>query len=203
MAKRKPIRGKVVVMHTEAPLPLRYRSGRPARPQERFARIYDRTTTDVPKHASALPSLIADPLEKGAGLKVTRNVRHDILARLMGNGFIAPHQYEAGRKFENFCGWAEIGGARAIDLTKPKVDGGRLGVVWDFDRRSYALGSLKQARVKLGQDGYNLCFWLLGENRTLRELSVSEWHERLLGRHFRDCLETLAILWGLATKRRR
>ena len=63
MAKRKPIRGKVVVMHQEAPLPLRYRSGRPARPQERFSKIYDRTTEDAPKHAHAAVMVIADPYE--------------------------------------------------------------------------------------------------------------------------------------------
>ena len=123
------------------------------------------------------------------------------MARLQIAGKIDFSQFQAGRHFQR--AWDNAGSfPKAIDIAKDVVDGGRLADPLS-DGKAWALMDLRHARAKLGQDGYNLATYVLGQGYTLEQVSHSEWHARQLGRVFRDgVLETLAILWGYAQPRR-
>jgi hypothetical protein len=96
----------------------------------------------------------ASGAEKGerAGLLVVR--ASATKARLM-----------AARRFQAFYERAEIGGAKAIDITRDVVDGGR-AILPDRTRQEAINHN------KIGQFGSNLVRRVLGEKRTLVEVAA-------------------------------
>lgn len=175
-------------------------SGLPATAQEQYTRVHIRTTDDVPPQAKTATDVIPDPMEKGAGLVVTRSVRDDILFGLKQRSQIDEGQYLAGRKYEAMLERSTLGGARAIDTTKEAVDGGRqyenltesqIRAFWELDR----------AKRELGRDGDRLIRDILGARisfkaaASLRRFS-GERGTNYVGRRFGECLTALARLWG-------
>jgi hypothetical protein len=67
---------------------------------------------------------VADPYEKGAEIRVMKNVREHPLHRLHHLGVIRPHQYLAGMEFCRRFELAGIGKQGAIDYSQDRVDGG-------------------------------------------------------------------------------
>ena len=74
--------------------------------------------------ASLVPTDVADPYEKGAELRVMKNVNEHPLHRLHHIGVIKPHQYLAGLEFCKRFEVAGIGKQGAIDYSQDRVDGG-------------------------------------------------------------------------------
>lgn len=168
-------------------------------------KIYDRLSSDLPINSVVAPAVVDDPLERGAKLRVIRSLRDDTLAYMHSHGQIDDAQLHAGREWQEYHENCEIGGARAIDPTKEAVDGGRFKEP-DNSRYSAAFKALYEARKDLGVDGYQLIQDVLGSRTTLTEAAIARGHcsladRKYVGRRFRECLESLAVLWGYAQRK--
>ncbi len=115
-------------------------------------------------------------------------------------------QFLAGQMWSWAHMRSEIGGVRAIDPTKERVDGGRIAEpLTDVVKR--ALDDLRGGRLALGEDGTALVADVIGKGLTLakaadaRGLSSKSGRE-YLGRRFRECLDRLAVVFGCATEGR-
>lgn len=135
---------------------------------------------------------------------VLRTLRDDPLAHLHDRGHISEAEFNAGRAWQRHYENSGIGGVRAIDFTKEAVDGRRYSdVLTDTQRR--AVQELARLDRKLGQEGCALVRDILGKGWSLtkcaeaRGLSAQRDMD-YLGRRFRECLDTLAVELGFATK---
>lgn len=160
--------------------------------------VHDRLATDLPLNADTAVTEVDDPLEPGARLRVIRSIRIDILAGMHARDQIDEAQFQAGRKWEEYHERAQVGGASAIDPTKEKVDGGKIPEPIN-DERIRALKALGQAGCVLTTPENALMWRVLGDRIQLGHLA-DQWclNPKVVGTRFRDALEKLAILWGLA-----
>jgi hypothetical protein len=164
------------------------------------AKIYDRMSADLPTNSQVVPAIVKDG--QGDYIKVLRSVRDDPLAGMLSRGQIDPAQFEAGRLWQQYREDSEIGGAQAIDTTKEAVDGGRFKEP-DITKMSKALRELRRASGALGSYGDSLVGDILARHMTLKEVAQARSMSRqreldYIGGRFRECLETLAKLWGFA-----
>ena len=138
-------------------------------------------------------------------VQVIVSLRDDPLRQLHIRGNITDLQYMAGIRYRDDVDTSAIGGARAIDYSRPAVDGGGIGDPLR-DSVSTALDRLARADRTLGHAGKFCCRVVLGEG-----VSVAEFARRI-GRgtkhgqsvateFFRSCLDILAEVYGLATRR--
>jgi hypothetical protein len=112
--------------------------------------------------------------------------------------------YEAGRRWQRAYELAQLGGARGIDPTRERVDGGRPPDV-PGEAQLRAMRDLEASRAQLGARGYRLMEDICGRGLSLREAARARWlvtrrGRDYLGRRFRECLHELAVLWGMATR---
>lgn len=157
---------------------------------------------------------VDNPLATIRGIKsdAIRSLRKDPLAALHARGQLGERdrfgndtgeaRYHAGRLWQRYYEQLEIGGSRAIDPTKEAVDGGRFPEP-DLDKREKASKALRLANQKLGYQGKVILQMVLGEHKTIQEMSMglgltSKREFEYMGQRFRECLETLAKLWGFA-----
>lgn len=181
--------------------------------------IHDRTSTDLPFNAKIVEDVVDDPYSIiGEKLRINRSVRDDILMQLHARDQLrSPAErdaeekserhsgrarFEAGRKWQRYYEYSEIGAVRAIDPTKEAVDGGRASESLTT-LQIVAFGELNDARKALGQDGYDLVRDVLGLRLSLTESALKRGlgnrdGRAYVGRRFRECLERLARLWGFA-----
>ncbi len=168
-------------------------------------KIYDRLTAELPANSVVAPAVVDDPLEPGAKLRVLRSLRDDTLAYMHSHGQIDDAQLQAGRTWQRHYENSEIGGISAIDPRKEAVDGGKMPEPIT-DQQITAFKALDDARRDLGQHGYDLVRDVLGSRTTLTEAAISRGHcsladRKYVGRRFRECLESLAILWGYTQRK--
>jgi hypothetical protein len=168
-------------------------------------KVYDRRSSDLPTNAIVSIAIVADPYSKiGEKLEVLRSIRDDPLAGMYSRSQIDSAQFEAGRKWQSCFEAAQIGTIQAIDPGKEAVDGGRFREPIN-DRQIKAFRALVEADEKLGLQGARLIKVVLADHKSISlaamELNLRTQREiDYLGRRFRECLETLAILWGFASK---
>jgi hypothetical protein len=149
------------------------------------------------------PKEVDDPYEVGGKIIVMRSTRDDPLADLHARHMIDEAQYHAGREFQRHFEAVESG-ARAIDFTKEAVDGGRNyeGIT---DSRMQSSDMLKVSYARLGLNGQVIVHEVLVHNMTRKQMAESRglvgkrWEE-YMGMRFRECLDTLAIVYGFAMK---
>jgi hypothetical protein len=165
---------------------------------------HDRTARDLVRNAMAVPVEVDDPYEEGARIVVLRSTRGDPLADMHGKGQIDQCDYVAGRHWQAAWENAEIGGVQALDPTREAVDGGAFcEPLTDIQRR--AAQDLKAAREALGVEGNALICDVLGHGLSLAEAArnramTSETDRKYIGRRFRECLATLAVRFGYASR---
>jgi hypothetical protein len=145
-------------------------------------------------------------MELGAKLMVMRSTRNDPLANLHARKSIDEAQYAGGRAFQQDFETAERG-PKAIDPSQPYVDCSRVerGISAAISK---ALDGLTKARDELGQNGGALMHDFLIEGLNVVEIGikrgmVSELELKYLGKRVRECLESLAIVYGYAMQCRR
>lgn len=165
-------------------------------------KIHDRMSADLLINAVVSPDVVDDPLEHGAKLKVMRSLRDDPLAGMHSRKQIDDAQLAAGRLYQRYQEDSEIGGARAIDPTKEAVDGGRFKEP-DITHMSIALAKLRDARRELGEFGASLMHDVLTRRMSISDVAKARCMGRereinFLSMRFRECLESLAKLWGFA-----
>lgn len=155
------------------------------------------------------PDIVQDevdnPYQVGP-LKITVAVstRDDPLRGMLARGQIDRAQYEAGRLWQKYREQSEVGGIRAIDTTKEPVDGGGAYPEPITDAQRLAVMKLNAAAVELGPYGTRLVESVLGRRLSIVQAAaerfmVSKRGELYIGRRLVECLETLAVLWGLAS----
>jgi len=126
---------------------------------------------------------------------------------MRARGFIDTCDYEAGRHWQRAFEDAEIGGVRAIDPTKEAVDGGQMPEVLT-DRQVEATKELTDARRELGHAGNWIIVQVLGTRMNLHQVASGragrpdcEAEYKYVRRRFRECLGTLAVLFGYAMEK--
>lgn len=147
---------------------------------------------------------VDDPmgLDPGDKILAARSFKDDPLARLHDRKHIDTAQYEAGRAFQNDFQIAERG-PQAIDPSKEYVDGGKLPEPITEQQRK-AVIRLNRAMSKLGADGTAITQAVLIHGLTVTKIAESrglkgERWEKYFGMRFRECLDTLAVVYGFAT----
>lgn len=170
------------------------------------SQIHDRTAHDLPINSRVAIDIVVDPFSAyGEKIKVIRSVRNDPLFALKARGFIGEHEYSAGRMWQSYYEAAQIGSVRAIDPGKEAVDGGRLPEPIT-DHQIRAIRELSIADKGLGHEGLAIIREVLGEAITIKQVAArrgmtSKREELYFGARLRECLNTLAKIWGLTTER--
>ncbi len=170
----------------------------------RLAKIYDRRTRDLPLNAEVASVEVDNPLalEPGEKIVVLRSTRNDPLGRLHSHHQIDEAQYNAGRAFQNDWERAERG-PQAIDPTREYVDGVRPREPVTEGQRQAVL-RLNRIERELGTDGAALVHEVLVVGLTMeqvgqrRSVRSQRWND-YFSRRFRECLDRLALIYGLAT----
>jgi len=168
---------------------------------------HDRRATDLPINAKVAPVVADDPYERGAKLTVLRSLRDDPLAAMHNAKQIDQAQFVAGRHWQRAFELAEVGGMRAVDLTRERVDGGRIAQATISDAQIRAFADLKRAMAALGLEGESVIKDFLGRGWCLRDIAArrgaqSERERSYIGWRLRECLDTLAVEFGYAARKR-
>lgn len=171
------------------------------------ANVHDRRAQVLPYNAEVAAVEVDDPLalERGEKIVALRSIRNDPLGRLHAHRQIDESQYRSGRAFQGDWEKAERG-PRAVDTTREYVDGGRRREPITEGQREASL-RLNRAEHELGADGTMLVHEVLilgmtmeqvGERRGLR---TQRWQD-YFARRFKECLDRLALMYGLAMPHR-
>lgn len=171
---------------------------------EAAAAVHDRRAKDVRLHADVAPVEVDDPYATRPGEKITvlRQLRTDPLARLHSHRQIDEAQYRAGRAFQRDWEIAERG-ARAIDPTRERVDGGELPEPLS-ERQVRSRKRLIEMERVLGRTMHRVTHAVLVEGMSMDALAQrlfnreGETSAKYYGRLFRDALDLLAAEYGLA-----
>ena len=96
---------------------------------------------------------------------------------------------------------------RAVDLSKERVDGGGIAQATISDAQIRAFADLRRAMDALGQEGDSLVKDFLGRGWSLRDIATrrdlhTDRERGYVGFRLRECLDTLAVVFGYAGRRR-
>ena len=173
-------------------------------PYNPSAKVHDRRAKEIGRgiagHTAEVE--IEDPFEVGAKISAIRSTRDDPLADHLARGHIDDCQYHAGRQFQWCYGRAERG-PRAIRFEEA-VDGNPPREALT-DRQIAAWKNLGRAYRQLGADGTALVHDVLISAMTAKQIAAArglagqEW-ERYFSKRFYETLNTLAIVYGFATR---
>jgi hypothetical protein len=139
---------------------------------------------------------VEDPYEKGQSLGVVVTLRHDVLRQWHSREAIDDAQFHAGRWFQALWDRAEIGGAGAIDYSKPKVDGG-YPVDPLTEKAMQARKDLNGVAAVLGMIDYPLVSRIVGQGVAIDvEAQSGAWGDsdgaRYVAKRVKDALKALA-----------
>ncbi len=167
---------------------------------------HDRRTTELPYGAQVASSIEPDPYAEGDKIVVLRSVRDDPLAGLLSRGSIDAAQFAAGRSWQRHFERAGVGMIIAMDPTKEPVDGNGPSRLDITDSQLEAHHHLREAEKVLGTQGNTLVHMVLGQGLAIREICRRR-HDpeikiKYWGGRFKECLETLAELWGFVSSGR-
>lgn len=137
--------------------------------------------------------------EKGFPRKVRAavNIRESAVGTLAARNLIDKAQAEAATRFRKH--WETTGGvgARAIDYSRDKVDGGKIADPIELSQLR-AAKKLEEAERTLGERNYNLVRSVCGEGKAMTELFMEK-RERLTATdNLRASLDDLCRIWGIA-----
>lgn len=130
------------------------------------------------------------------------NVRESAVSMLAARGVIEAHQVAAADQFRLL--WEALGGAgaRAIDMTKEAVDGGKIADpirALQFEA-GIRLKAARDCLVKVhGEYAYRLVGYIAGEGRSIHDLTETRRQRDTMTDNLRMYLDTLARFWGMAT----
>jgi hypothetical protein len=164
------------------------------------SRVHDRRSTDTIRAGVYDQIEVDDPYEAGGKILVFRQRRHDTLAYLHAHHRIDDAQYDAGRAYQRDYEAAERG-ARAIDPTKERVDGG-LGIDPLPVKQMAARNKLVAIERVLGRRVVRIVQAILVHGSTIESVSASQDRSatEFTGRMFRGGLEELAVEYGFSQR---
>lgn len=139
--------------------------------------------------------------EKGFPRKVRAavNIRESAVGTLAARKLIDEAQAEAAIHFRRH--WETTGGvgARAIDYSRDKVDGGRIADPIDVAQMR-AAKKLAEAKEELGTRNYELVRSVCGEGRAMTEIYSTKRDRLTATDNLRASLDDLARIWGISVK---
>lgn len=166
--------------------------------------VHDRTSKDLLAAGQYAPIDVADPYDPQEKITVLRQLRCDPLARLHSHHQIDDAQYNAGRAYQRDWEVAERG-ARAIDPTREKVDGGKIAEPLT-DGQGRARIRLVEIERALGRQMHKVAHAVLIDGASMDVVSyrvfgrIGKHAAEFTGRLFRDALDVLAVEYRLAGK---
>lgn len=145
------------------------------------------------------------PPDKAKPRAKLTNLRDDPVGRLHKRGQVSDLQLAAARYWQAQHDAAAIGGAKGIDLTAVRVDGGTGAYDPNTDHRLRAVKQLARIDARLGVEGAMLVRRVLGEAMEIQQVAASVGdtsarNQNYLGRRLRECLDTIADTVGLGTE---
>jgi hypothetical protein len=145
-------------------------------------------------------AIVRDPYSQiGETITVLRATRDDPLAGMLARGQIDLAQFEAGREWQRHWEDAQIGAVKAIDPTREPVDGKGPARSPYTEKQHKAMQELTTVQVLLGFEGTHLVREILGERLSLEVVANRHGRpKKYIGQRFKECLETLAKMWGFA-----
>jgi hypothetical protein len=128
------------------------------------------------------------------------NPRESYAGMLYARKTITQAENEAATRIRR--AWEGIGGAgaKAMDYSKLVVDGGLTPEPLSERQQEYGR-LLKDAALRLGPEGYDLTIKLAGQGLMPKDLVPTKRRQDFLGQLFQQCLEVLAVHWGLQKSR--
>lgn len=153
---------------------------------------------------------VEDPFEKGKRLSVAKNVATHPLDHLLARSHITIDQKAAGDRFLRLYEDAEIGGARAIDYSRVKVD-----VSFQHKglnpRAGKAIDELEAIRAIVGRRSYGLLWEVIGRRRSPHQIAAEIDKAEIGSRRTREfiltslrhSLDDLAGHFGVAARGRK
>lgn len=131
------------------------------------------------------------------------NIRESAITMLASRNKIDAAQVAAANQFRAL--WESMGGkgAGAIDYGRDHVDGGKRADPIS-ERQMNAADELRRAHRALGNQGYWLVSRICGEGFSLTEVvspGGSKRDKLAAADRLRSCLDVLAAMWGIATRR--
>jgi hypothetical protein len=182
----------------------RRRKGRPYDPSKAHDRRAVEFNRGIVSHTT--PVEVDDPYEIGGKIVAMRSTRDDPLGDMHARRQIDEAQYQGGRAFQRDFERAERG-PQAIDPSKEFVDGGVMPEpITEAQRR--AARKLATVYQQLGMNGSALVHDILVHSRTRAQVAASRglsgrrWEE-FFGIRFRECLDTMAVIYGFAQRENR
>jgi len=173
----------------------------------RLAKIHDRRSRDLPRNAEVVAVEVDDPLalEPGEKIVALRSIRSDPLSRLHSHRQIDEAQFQAGRAFQNDWERAERG-PQAVDPSRDYVDGAQAREPVTESQRKAVL-RLNRAERELGADGSALVHDVLVRGMTMAQVGerrglLSQRWKDYFSRRFCECLDRLALLYGVSTDKK-
>ena len=167
-------------------------------------KVHERLSDDLLDNAQVRPVIVDDPYEAGAKVVAFQNLRGDTLALLQAQGRIDGAQYEAGKQMRRFYECSEIGGVKAMDPSKVKVDGGGVSETLT-EQVQQAIQEVLRLEKALGKEGAALSRDILLVGLTVKQCATArnlfdERGRKWLGLRFREVLETLAYELNLISR---
>jgi hypothetical protein len=155
--------------------------------------------------------IVADPLEVGARMTASVNVRESAIDHMASRGRINTAQEAAGQRFRKLWELAAIGRKQGIDPEKEFVDGGAFTDPISDDLVKASM-ELNRVMAVVGQAGANLLISIVGEGARIEEVAQN-WSKAggiVMGRRAEgyvtgrmiEALDDLVRHWGLESKER-
>ncbi len=114
--------------------------------------------------------MVSDPMEPGARLEATVNVRESAIDHMASRGRINTAQEAAGQRFRKLWEMAAIGRSQGVDPAKEAVDGGGMTdpISDELVKASIELNRVMQIA---GPAGSNLLIAIVGEGKRIEDVA--------------------------------
>jgi len=178
---------------------------KPYNPVVSGPQVHDRRAREINRGTAGYltEAVVPDPYDPGSNIVTMRSTRDDPLGDRYARGYYDEVQFLAGREFQKWFAVAERGPgsiqmAEAVDGSPPRenlTDGQLRASKWLF-----------KCYRQLGADGTVLAHDFLVHNLTTRQIAAARglsgqgW-ETFFGKRIGECLNTIAVVFGFATRR--
>lgn len=168
---------------------------------------HDRRAVDALKALQAVPVEIENPHDLDRGkIVVLASTRDDILRRLLASKGIDEAQFAAGRAWEQDWQSAQLGHTSSGGQWRERVDGGGVSIEELTDHKKKAIDRLGVADKALGIQGCAIIRCILGDGLEANVVAVrflssdSQRSLDYINRRFRECLETLVMVYQMGNR---